>query len=416
LMIFLYTVFITLSLPLIALWLLVIAYCHPSARAHLLERLRPLAPPTNCAPTLWVHACSVGEYYAVLPLIQRYQQQYPHHQLLITTTHPAARALICQDMPAALVHDLPIDHPLIMQQFIARYPLVAVWIVETELWPGMWHALHCANVDFVILNARMSPRSFARWRRARRLIQPMLHWPSAILCKSHQDYQHFRQLAGPNRPISITGNLKLANIDQAPHHCPPHPITLLIVSSHPPEHAMLVRLCHRLQQKLPSLRIIIAPRHPESVDLLHEQAQCLHGPIQRHSTHQKDDDFAVLLVDQLGCLDCYYPIATVVIVGGSWLPHGGQNPLEAIAYGKPILHGPSVHNFTESYEWIDRCIPASCCDLLDLLEHTAHNWLSQPHVAQQIGHLLHQHAARHSQRVMQHYLKHLHLAYDPITA
>lgn len=326
------------------------------------ERLGQASMPRPPGPLVWLHAASIGESLAILPLLEALANTRPGLQTLITTGTVTSARLLAERLPAGARHQFaPVDRPAAWRSFFDHWRLDLALLIESELWPNLMLEAERRDVPLALLNARMSERSYQRWRRLPGTAAQLLAKLDLCLAQSDQDGDRLLAL-GANRVRNV-GNLK--------HAAPPLPAdpmalewlrtaigarpSWVAASTHPGEDEQIIEAHRRLARQLPTLLTVIVPRHPERGDaiaaLLRE-----HGlqVARRSNADPIGADGAVYLADTLGELGLFYRIAMVAFIGGSLVPHGGQNPLEAARLGCPVLLGPHTWNFAEMTAALER--------------------------------------------------------------
>lgn len=322
--------------------------------ARLGERLGHADLPRPDGPLVWLHAASVGESLSVLGLIDRLLGARPGLALLMTSGTVTSARLLADRLPARAVHQfVPIDRPDAVRRFLDHWrPDLAIW-VESELWPNLVGATQARGIATALIQGRMSARSFAKWRRARGLVAPLLEGFDLVLAQTETDAERLRALgAAP----TVTGTLKYAN--------PPLPANeaalaelrqaigarpvWLAASTHPGEEGTVLRAHHAVAAENPGLLTIVAPRHPDRGAALADLATAAGLRVARRGAGEAlRGDTQLYLADTMGEFGLFYRVADVVFVGGSLVPHGGQNLLEPIRLGCAVTHGPSMTNFAE---------------------------------------------------------------------
>jgi len=302
---------------------------------------------------VWLHGASVGEALSALPLIERLLAQHPSLSMLVTSGTVTSARILAERLPARAIHQFaPIDHPGYVARFLDHWRPDLALFVESELWPNLLLALKARGVPAALINARFSARSFRAWRRWRSTAQRLLDCFALILAQSAVDADRLQALGA--REATVAGNLK--------HDAPALPVDRaalerlrqaigerplwLAASTHPGEEAVAAEAHERLKRSFPSLLTVIAPRHPERGA---EIARALEGRgliLARRETGALPDRHSdVYLADTLGELGLFYRLSSAVFVGGSLVPHGGQNPLEPARLKCALLFGPHMHNF-----------------------------------------------------------------------
>ena len=310
-------------------------------------------------PLVWVHGASVGEMLAVVPLIERLRAQ--DFAVLVTSGTVTSAALAEQRLPDGTLHQfIPLDAPRFVRRFLDHWQPGLALFVESDLWPNL--ILSCAErqIPMVLVNGRLSERSFGRWRRVPGTIAALLGRFDLCLAQSAADAERYAQLGAAR--VTMTGNLKLdvpaPPVDQAAlkrlrEIIGPRPI-VAAASTHPGEEAAIIAAHGRLRAKFPKLLTMIAPRHPargESVAAIAKAAGL--SVALRSRRAQPLPDISIYIADTLGELGLIYRSAPIVFMGGSLASHGGQNPVEAARLGAAVLHGPHVWNFAEIYATLD---------------------------------------------------------------
>lgn len=306
-----------------------------------------------------LHAVSVGEILAATPLIKKLKAEYPDHLLVVSTTTFTGREVAGQIAEIDLLVFFPLDLGVIMRRFLRRIQPELVLIVETELWPNFLRLIRRRKIPLLLVNGRISKRSFSRYRRVRFLLRPMLQAFNGFCMQDAICARRIRALGATPRKVTVTGNVKF---DVAPAQSKPEILDELYPlvekngfvwvggSTRSGEDEILID-CHLelLQCDIPSF-LVLAPRHPARFDAVAELLQQKKVPFVRRSQAPQGTpgrDWSVLLLDSMGELDQVYALADVVFVGGSLVPLGGHNLLEPARSGKPVLHGPHMDNFLE---------------------------------------------------------------------
>ena len=304
-------------------------------------------------PVLWVHAVSVGEMRAAEPLVRALQSAYPSQRVLLTHMTPTGRRTGEQLFGDAVLRCyLPYDLPFAVARFLRHYrPRVGV-LMETELWPNLIHASHGAGVPVLLVNARLSAHSARGYARFGDLTRMTLQGLAAVGAQSEADAERLRALGAAR--VAVTGNLKFdrgpkpADLELAARlrdRFGARPV-LVAASTRDGEEERVLDAVGGMPS---ALLTVVVPRHPQRFQ---DVAQILE---RRGITYQRRSedtavrpDTRVLLGDSMGELFAYYAACDIAFVGGSLLPLGGQNLLEACAVGKPVLIGPHTFNFAEA--------------------------------------------------------------------
>lgn len=305
---------------------------------------------------LWLHAASVGETLSVLPLIEALAARDPALSILVTTGTVTSATLLARRLPPSLAgrvthRFVPLDVPRWAARFLDGWRPDGAVFVESELWPNLIAAAAARGIPLALVNGRMSARSARWWGRAPGLARQVLSPFRLVLAQTEADAARFRALGAP---AECWGNLKFS--------APPLPAdgaelarlavlfagrpVWLAASTHGGEEAIVIAAHRRLAGAHPGLLTIIVPRHPERGAEVAALAEDL--PVVRRSAGEDPGaDTAILVADTLGELGLLYRLAGTAFVGGSLVPHGGQNPLEPARLMCPVLTGPHTWNFTE---------------------------------------------------------------------
>ena len=344
----LYQLLLSLVSPLLFGWLLREAWQQQS-RAILSARL---GKTDAIQADYWFHCASVGEVNAIAPVVQALEQQ--GKSLLVTTFTPTGLEQ-AQRRFGPLHHIqlrlLPLDWRWTMQRFLASLDCPNLTLVETEFWPNLIQLAHQQGLTIRLINARITHKTLSAphwWRQL--LVELLTQQVSHILCRNDQDEQDFRQLGVNGEHIQVIGNLKWC--DQAPDSSPQllKRTYVLLASSHDPEE---LELAKRWQAAAELPTLVIVPRHPKrAADIVKQFTQA--GITFSQRSQNKQHTQGILLADTFGELTAWMAHAELVVMGGSFAPKGGQNPLEAIRLAKLVLSGPDMRDF--AYE-VDKLVP-----------------------------------------------------------
>ena len=342
-------------LPIAFLYLLWRARRQPEYLRHWPERLG-WAPIRKAQPRLWIHAVSVGETRAAAPLISAWRGRHPDCAILLTHATPTGRetgkTLFGNTVEQAY---LPYDFPPLAWLFLQRArPSMGV-IMETEVWPNLFAACTDHKVPLFLVNARLSERSARGYARFRSLAAPALRRLNGVAAQTTDDAERFTTLGAPR--VVITGNLKFdvsapnetAQCTQELRRLFAGRFVWLAASTREGEEALLLSILDRLDR--PDVLLVLVPRHPQRFEEIARLIAARKHPWAQRSKpgdSDKDQRISVFLGDSMGEMAAYYAAADVAYIGGSLLPFGGQNLIEAAAAGCPALIGPHTWNFNEA--------------------------------------------------------------------
>jgi 3-deoxy-D-manno-octulosonic-acid transferase len=323
-------------------------------RRGLPGRARPVGP------LAWMHGASFGEALSLIGLVEGMIAR--GFSVLVTTGTRTAADLIGARLPVGAVHQyMPLDAPRWVARFLDHWqPNLAV-IAESEIWPSMILALDAREIPLILVNGRMSERSFRGWERCPGTAKALLSRIAICLTQTQEDGARFAKLGAPR--VSVAGNLKF---DAPVPPADPQQLAYLgsmiarrpvwvAASTHPGEEAMVTYAHAMLKAQFPQLLTIIAPRHPARAPEVVESASALGLRSARRSAggrpHPSVD---VYIADTIGELGLFYRLSPLVFLGGSLVPRGGQNPIEPVRLETAVLHGPHTGNFGAVYEALDR--------------------------------------------------------------
>jgi 3-deoxy-D-manno-octulosonic-acid transferase len=307
---------------------------------------------------IWFHAVSVGEAEAVFPLVRRLQQQYPKAKLLVTTTTPTGSARVRARLGETVEHVyLPYDLPFVVKRFIRCFkPLLAV-VMETEIWPNLFACCGENNIPLYLINARLSEKSARSYLKIPSLIRPVLANVKQVAAQTQDDAERFIAIGAKPEKVVAAGNIKfdleiaeeiIVTGKQLKATEFKGRFVWVAASTHKGEEQILLDAYRELKSNIPKLLLLIVPRHPERFPEV--SALCNRNKlavVTRTSKQACALDTDVYLADTMGELKMLYAAADVAFVGGSMVPVGGHNLLEASAIGIPVLFGPYMANFKE---------------------------------------------------------------------
>ncbi len=358
---------------------------NPGYRRHWRERTGHITAPVQPG-SLWIHAVSVGETQAIAPLIQQIQTRHPQLPLYLTQTTPTARAQVGRLFGNSLPHSyLPYDLARYLRCFLHTLQPRALILVETELWPNLLHEAARQDVPVYLVNARLSVRSQAGYQRLRYLTRQVVAQLHAVAAQTTTDAARLHSLGIPESKIQVTGNLKYDQPIPDPHAAhalrrtwPPGPVWIA-ASTHAGEDEILLAAHTRLRQGHPTARLILVPRHPERFDAVAASIRDSGHRCARRSQHEPlQTDTSVYLADTMGELCILLGTADIAFIGGSLVPVGGHNMLEAAAQGVPVCFGLHTFHFADiAQQLLQQGAAQQIADATDLAATLSH-WLREP--------------------------------------
>ena len=351
---FIYTFLIILSLP-FALLRILLKDTKSSSWTRKLKNQLGYVPKTS-GKVIWFHCVSVGEFNAAKPLIDKIFLKFPLHQIVITTTTITGSEAVENHYKKRVIHCFfPFDAPFIVNLFLKKIKPVACILLETEIWPNLITKLKHQNIPTMLVNARLSDRSFKKYNKfSPKLVSSTLNSLSIICSQNESSSKRFISLGASKKNITITGSLKFDSNEpnnletiQALKKITGDRKIVAFASTREGEELQIIKSYLALQNKFSALLLII-PRHPERFNEVFNIASENGLNVKRRSLAdhcEKDTD--ILIGDSMGEMMSYYSISDIAFIGGSLSNNGGQNMLEAASLSKPIIFGPSVFNFEE---------------------------------------------------------------------
>ena len=354
---FFYTIAIYLATPVIVLRLIARGLHYRGYFARWRERFGHFPDP-HFSDSIWVHAVSVGEVNAALPLIRALRKRYPQLPMVVTTVTPTGSERVRAQLGDEVFHVyLPYDLPRAVRRFLDRIrPSLGV-IMETEIWPNLFHACGRRDIPLVIANARLSERSLRAYAPIHRLVAQALSNVGYIAAQSHADARRYRTLGAAPSRVSIAGNLKFdMPIPQGVRERgealrrawgDARPVWFA-ASTHEGEELAVLQAHLDVLHRLPDALLLIAPRHPERFRAVEQSARNLGFSTCTHNGPERPDaNCQCFVVDVMGAMMRHYAASDLAFVAGSLVPIGGHNVLEPASLARPVLVGPYTFNFEE---------------------------------------------------------------------
>jgi len=312
--------------------------------------------PRREGPVIWLHAVSVGEVRASAPLVKALSRDYPGYTILITTMTPTGSATVRELFGAAVAHSyVPYDLPTAVWRFLNRTRPRLALIMETELWPNLFHQCHRRGIPLILANVRMSEKSARGYRRFAGLTRATLTSVRCVGAQTEADAERMHALGATQ--VEVTGSIKfemdvpadLAAASSALRSGFGNRPVWVAASTRVGEEEYVLDAFARLRERIPRLLLVLVPRHPERFETVARLCQQRGFPIERRSDSRKSvaPETAILLGDTMGEMLLFHAAADVSYIGGSLVPLGGQNLLEAAAVGTPVVFGPHMFNFSE---------------------------------------------------------------------
>ncbi len=306
---------------------------------------------------LWVNAVSVGEAVAGLTIIQAILKKYPEIHVLLTTTTVSSAEIVKKRLPKNTTHQFsPVDTPQAVRRFLKHWqPDLAIW-VESELWPNLLHQTQERGIPTILLNGRMSLKSFSNWQKLRGMIAPLLSRLNLCAVQSKEQASFFQALGA--KKVFIMGNVKLMmtplEVDSKKYHNLSKAVgdrpLWLAASIHPGEDEIILAAHKTLRKEHPGLLTILVPRHIERAPFLQRLARKEEISVALRTETTSFEGVELYIGNTLGEMGLFYALAPVVLMGATLVSKGGHNPIEAAQLGAFVLHGPHVFKNPQLYD------------------------------------------------------------------
>jgi 3-deoxy-D-manno-octulosonic-acid transferase len=337
-------------------------------------------------PLVWIHGASVGEVLAAAALIEKLRAL--NLRILLTSGTVTSAAIVAKRFPADVIHQyVPYDSPRYVTRFLDHWRPSLALFIESDLWPNLILSSAARRLPMVLINGRMSHRSFPRWRRVSGTISALLGRFDVCLAQSELDGERFAALGSRN--VTVTGNLKLdvpappadaSKLERLLSMTRGRPI-VVAASTHPGEEEILVETHKTLAGFFPNLLTVIVPRHADRGEAIARMITANGLKAGLRSREELPTAATDIYVgDTMGEMGLFYRLAPIVFMGGSLVEHGGQNPIEAVKLGASVVHGPHVFNFTDVYEALDAAGGARRADTQETLMKQLGQLLADPGV------------------------------------
>ena len=311
---------------------------------------------------IWFHGSSVGEILSVIPVIKKYENDKSISKILITSSTLSSSKVLEKIKFKKTIHQFyPIDHIFFSKRFLSHWkPDVAIFL-ESEVWPSMFKSIKDNNILLILLNARITKKSFNRWNKVKKFSYSIFSLVDKAYSQNLETKDYLKKLNVKN--IKSTGNLKFIEHDMLEINRTDKKLfiqfkkykTFVAASTHNTEELFAAKTHILLKKKIKNIITIIIPRHIHRVDQIISQISGLGLNIVSHKSNKKKlRNIDIYLVDTFGESKKFYKLATTVFLGGSIIKRGGQNPLEPARFGAKILHGPNTDNFKDVYKYLNQ--------------------------------------------------------------
>ncbi len=349
---------------------------------------------------VWVHGVSVGEIKTAASVVKGLRERDPDIDVAVSSTTPAGMEVARRLYPDALVFQFPLDLSWIMRRVLRRIRPDLLVLMELEIWPNLLLQTATQGIPVVVVNGRITERSFRGYQRFSRLL-PKFRWIRMFAVQSEEYAKRLRGLGVPAEQVRVMGNLKYDNLhlevdpeevrrQQSELGWPAEDLRLVAGSTHPGEEEILGAVYHRLSRDFPRLGLVVAPRHvdraPEVAKLLARTGRPVATLTDVRRRRRVPEAGSILVVDTIGELELFYGMGTLAFVGGSMVPRGGHNILEPAGLGKPVLFGPHMDNFLEEVRLLRGQDAARVVEDASQLEQEIRRLLIDSEAAASLGH------------------------------
>ena len=309
---------------------------------------------------VWFHGSSVGEILSVIPIIKKYDNDKSIGKILITSSTLSSSKILEKIKFKKTIHQFyPIDHAIFSRKFLNHWkPNIAIFL-ESEIWPSMFKSIKNRNILLILLNARITKKSFDRWSKMKKFSNSIFGLIDKAYSQNSETSHYLRKLNVKN--IKSTGNIKFIEYDNVKSDKSDKKLfsqfkkykIFIAASTHETEELFAAKTHIILKKKNKNIITIIIPRHINRVkQIIYEIKELGLNVVSRSSKKSKLKDIDIFIVDTFGESKKFYRFATTVFLGKSIVKGGGQNPLEPARFGAKILHGPDVNNFKDVYKYL----------------------------------------------------------------
>lgn len=353
----------------------------------------PLIKKLSSRKQIWIHAVSVGEVLVGSQIVKELKRKYADCGFVCSTVTASGFKIAKKEFPEDVVVFAPYDLSWVVRKYIHAIQPVLYLSAETEIWPNVFLQLRKMSIPIVIVNGRISDKSFKGYKRVRFFLKKLLSCVSYFCMQNNMDAKKILELGAEENIIKVVGNIKFdvdakhENVDKTDFGYSKNHRILVAGSTHKGEEEIILSIFLQLNEKFKDLRLIIAPRHVERVDEVKQYVlrNKLRMRLYTNENHGSVLSQEVLIIDEVGHLKTVYQWADICFIGKSLIDGGGQNIIEAAVYGKPIIVGPYMQNFRDALELFLRegairqvNNQKEACDVIK-------QWLDDPDLAKEFG-------------------------------
>ena len=310
---------------------------------------------------IWFHGASVGEIQSIVPMLEKFEKSKEIEKILITSNTLSSSKIISKIKLKKVIHQFfPIDNFYITKKFIKNWKPAVALFIDSEIWPNMLINLHKEKIPVVLINARITKKSYNRWIKIKNFSKSIFSKFYICMCSNKETVTYLKKLGA--KKIKYFGNLKYSQSENEKIELNDQTIKFIskrtvwcASSTHNSEEKFVGLVHNKLKEKYKDLLTVIIPRHVDRKEQIKDQLMSLGLRVHMHYPKTKiDKKTDIYLVNSFGKTKSFYSIIKNVFLGGSIINHGGQNPLEAVRHNCNILHGPNVSNFYEIYKFLNR--------------------------------------------------------------
>ena len=375
-------------------------------RSGLNQRFGITTERTGNKPGIWVHGASVGEVITAKSIIERIDEEFPEWETFISTSTNTGFSVAQKNFSNKTVFYFPLDLSWVTKNVLRRTKPGCILLIELEIWPNFLVSAYKKNIPVIIVNGRISNKSFMAYRTISRISKPfrdsLISEMNTYCARTEIDAQRFRDLGIPGKQIFVTGTMKYDNIPTRIDenirrelanlfHIKDNDLVFIGGSTHEDEEEILIRVFKRLNETFPNMRLIIAPRHIERTGVVSRLIgkmgfiPVLKTQLEGHNYNWQNTKREIILIDTVGDLGKIYSLANYVFVGKSLVPSGGQNMMEPAGLGKTVVFGPHTFNFKEEADLLLRNHAAKMVETEEELLKAIEFFIKYPDAAKEIG-------------------------------
>lgn len=375
-------------------------------RSGLYQRFGIVSERTSKKPGIWIHGASVGEVITAKSIVEKIDLEFPEWETFISTTTNTGYSVAKQNFSGKPIFYFPVDLSWITRKVLRRIRPSCIILIELEIWPNFLVSVCEENIPLIIVNGRISNKSFKAYRIISRIsgtfYNSLTNKMNTYCARTELDAQRFRDLGISSEQVFVTGTMKYDNI---PTHInenskneladlfriKDNDLVLIGGSTHEGEEEILLRIFERLSKAYPNLRLIIAPRHIERIKDVSRLIEkmgfipVLKTQLEVSNYNWQNTKKEIILIDTVGDLGKIYSLANYVFVGKSLVPSGGQNMMEPAGLGKPVIFGPHIFNFKEEVDLLLRNEAAKMIETEDELCEAIEFFIKNPEAAKEMG-------------------------------